>query len=557
MPGPSTPAPGAGRGRWLVAIGVAGVAVAAIVAAVLLLGGRQTPEALRYVPADAVIVAELRLELPGDQLQKVGNLLAHFPGFADQSTLGLKLDEAGDRILGSLSNGELSYTADLKPWVGGPAYAALRGLDASGAGPEQATGLVVATTNGAVGCDAVLEDRPTTTETHRGLELRVLADGQGACVADGRFVLLGDPASVRAGLDAHAEGNGVETTERYRAARAALGGDQLATLFVSGEAVSLATDLPGMPPVGPTGLGGASLPDWSIVGVRAEDDALVVDALSAPLPTPSAGPSLLSLPPAHASELLAHVPGDAMVYAELQGASAMLLNALAVLREDPTLGPQLGEIDQVLTAFGGAERLLGWADEAALLIRSGEAAPLEDLHAGVLLLAPDAATAADRVAAYRSLLGLAALGGGLDVSTATVEGIEITTVSVAEGGAPGIGALRFSFAARDRLVVVGLDAAFIRDVLFAGGRTLAEVPEYETTTARSLSPALASVYLSIDGLVATARANLPPEALDSFDADVQPYLTPFDGLHLTAVEDAGASRLRIVLSVSTPPPITP
>ncbi|HSL98184.1 MAG TPA: hypothetical protein VK831_06390, partial [Candidatus Deferrimicrobiaceae bacterium] len=90
------------RGRWLIGLGIAGVAIGLALVAALVLGGRQTPEALRYVPADAVIVAELRLDLPGDQLQKVGNLLAHFPGFADQSTLAGKLDEAGDRLLGML-----------------------------------------------------------------------------------------------------------------------------------------------------------------------------------------------------------------------------------------------------------------------------------------------------------------------------------------------------------------------------------------------------------------------------------------------------------------------
>ena len=47
------------------------------IGAILLFGSRPVPEALKYIPADAAVVVELRPELPGDQLQKLGNLLAH------------------------------------------------------------------------------------------------------------------------------------------------------------------------------------------------------------------------------------------------------------------------------------------------------------------------------------------------------------------------------------------------------------------------------------------------------------------------------------------------
>src|SRR4051794_967687 len=77
-----------GRRRWIAGGAVAVAAVAATAAAVFVLGSRPTPEALRYIPGDSSVVVELRFDVPGDQLQKVGNLLAHFPGFKDQSSLG-------------------------------------------------------------------------------------------------------------------------------------------------------------------------------------------------------------------------------------------------------------------------------------------------------------------------------------------------------------------------------------------------------------------------------------------------------------------------------------
>src|SRR5438093_13098207 len=103
-----------------------------------------------------------------------------------------------------------------------------------------------------------------------------------ACVLDGRQALLGDAASVRAGLDAHASGNGMDRSDAYRAARATLQGDQLSTFFVSGAAYAgFFSDLSGATP-GLAGMADLSaltgpLPAWAITGVHAEADAPVLD----------------------------------------------------------------------------------------------------------------------------------------------------------------------------------------------------------------------------------------------------------------------------------------
>src|SRR5512140_3174028 len=110
------------QARWLIGGAVAAGAVVVAIGAALLLSSRPVPEALKYVPGNAAIVAELRLDLPGDQLQRVGNLLAHFPGFKDQSTLGSKLDETLDRLVKAASNGTSDYTTKLKPWLAGPTF---------------------------------------------------------------------------------------------------------------------------------------------------------------------------------------------------------------------------------------------------------------------------------------------------------------------------------------------------------------------------------------------------------------------------------------------------
>jgi len=112
----------AAKTRWLIGGGAAVGAIVAAVAAYLVLSARPVPEALTYVPGDSVVVAELRLDLPGDQLQHIGNLLAHFPGFKDQSTLPAKIDETLNRLVGAASNGSVDYQKNLKPWISGPTF---------------------------------------------------------------------------------------------------------------------------------------------------------------------------------------------------------------------------------------------------------------------------------------------------------------------------------------------------------------------------------------------------------------------------------------------------
>ena len=125
--------PGSSRARWIVGLGVAGLAIAIGLAAFLLLGARPTPEALRYIPGDSAVVAEVRLDLPGDQMQRVGNLLAHFPGFQDQSTLPAKIDEALSQALAAATDADVDFPTDIKPWLNGPTFI---GLPAPPAGPR-------------------------------------------------------------------------------------------------------------------------------------------------------------------------------------------------------------------------------------------------------------------------------------------------------------------------------------------------------------------------------------------------------------------------------------
>ena len=113
-------APPRSRARWVAALAIIALVVGVTAIATLsLTGSAPASTVVGYVPADSVAYGELRLDLPGDQRQEVGEFLSKFPGFADQAALDTKLDEVLDRLLSEGTDGKQTYTRDVKPWFDG------------------------------------------------------------------------------------------------------------------------------------------------------------------------------------------------------------------------------------------------------------------------------------------------------------------------------------------------------------------------------------------------------------------------------------------------------
>src|SRR5664280_2656701 len=122
--GARSPRP-AGLRRWGIALVVVALGVGAVsVGTIFLASGSATSTVEGWIPAGTVIYLESRADLPGDQRQNVGNIIARFPGFKDQSSLDSKIDQALDEALQKTG---ISWTSDLKPWVSGEVGVALTG----------------------------------------------------------------------------------------------------------------------------------------------------------------------------------------------------------------------------------------------------------------------------------------------------------------------------------------------------------------------------------------------------------------------------------------------
>jgi Protein of unknown function (DUF3352) len=551
------------RTRWAIGLGVAGLAIAVAIAAFIVLGSRPAPEALKYIPSDAAVVAEVRMDLPGDQLQKLGNLLAHFPGFKDQSTLTDKIDESISRLVGQESNGSVDYRTDLKPWLSGPVFAGMwlpSGGDAGGA----ARGLVSATTTGTVSCDTPFKGQSVTHESYRGLNL-FLGPNDMTCVLEGRQALLGDVASVKAGIDAHASGGGMDRKNAYGGARASLQGDQLATFYVDGAAYgSFFSGVGGATPMlADLSVLTGSLPSWAITGIRAEDDALVIDGFTGPAAEPTAGAtpgvSLLPLPPAHASAIAPLAPANTLVYAEAQGAGVSLQNLISRLRTIPDLATAF----QMLDGAGGADQLVGWVQDVGIIVVNGSGKPT----GGIALVAADDSEAAQRVATITGLIALAGLGAsGIETHESTIAGVAVTTISITDLGAlvppgqlpPGVelpsdAKVEFSIAAKGRVILLGTGEDFMTAVLNTQpGAGLADQAFYKQATSRALANSRMSLYLGVRDLVSFAEPFIPEADKASWESDIKPYAAPFQAVSITSTTEASGSHSRLTITVTQP-----
>jgi len=549
-------ASGRGRRRWLLGGGIAVAAVAVGIWAILILSARPLPEALRYLPGDSVIVVELRPELPGDQRAHLGNLLAHFPGFADQSSLSEKLDEVLARLVNAASNGGLDYATRVKPLLAGPLVMAMGATDLAGMtrGGSAARALVVMTTDGKVDCDTIFGSTGGP-ETYRALELRSVGK-DALCAMDGKFLLLGSASGVHAGIDAKLAGSGIDANGRYRTARAALDGDQLGTLFVDGtKASDLITSA--MASSGVT-LKLPSGPEWAMVGVRILDDAVSLELRTAPIPETATATDLPTRAPVADSRFAAILPPDTLGYLELHGVGASVQRGVAALRDNPGTSAAVGQIEQRLAVVGGLDNLVGWIEELGIAVF-----PIDTGRAGIggaVLVRGDAGKVEVELAQLRNLLVLASIGTDITVHESDHAGTAISTVDLGDLGVlgnalgiPGLGSgvsLKFDLAARDGVLMFSVGDGVAEKLLdVSAGAALGSTSSYQAAVRLAGTPNNAQLYLALDGFLGWAEAHLPADLIAGPAQSLRPYLDHLAALAASRRSTSAGERDRLVLTV--------
>ena len=558
------------RARWAIAAGIALlVVVLSGVGLIALVGAASSSVVASWSPADAVVYAEVRGDLPGDQRQNLGRFLAHFPGFADQSTLDTKLDETLDRLVDKASDGKRNWSKEIKPWFGGQVAVSLSGFpkltggDSTGAMAD-AHFLLVATQKdpaAAVAWLKSLSTDPSTEQVYNGVTLTVYANEHGpkvAAGATGGVLLIGDEASVKAAVDRNGK-DGLATAKDFANAMSSLSGDQLTRTYVDVQAyVDAVKAMPGMSVLGVTGLEQtmlSRLPAWAAAGGRVESDALAGELVA---PLAADAPVIAD----QESAIAKHVPASTVLLVDGQDYGKRLAVQLGELRKQPTLADALKQVEQVASVLGGLDKLIGWVDEVGIIVSAEGGTP----GGGVVIVPTDVDQATQLATSIRNLIALAGGSSGITIRDEPYGSGTITTIDLGEaskfGGQgdvsmipnlPLTGHVEISFTVQDGLVIVGSGPAWVKSIVdVKPGSSLADQTRYRAAMDRVGARNSASFYLDISA----ARKLIEPLAASqtgsNYATDVKPYLEPFDILAGASRTSDGKTISRTILTVTNP-----
>jgi Protein of unknown function (DUF3352) len=562
-----------GRLRWAAAIAVVAVVLGASVAVAALVTGSATSSVvLGYVPVDAVMYGEVRLDLPGDQRQAVGSFLQKFPGFADQASLDSKLDEALDDLIRSATDGDQTYTADIKPWFGGEIGFGAGPLpvpsDSNGSAMASSRGLaIVSVTDGDAAASwiaaAIAESgAKTTPETYQGTTINVADDvdglAAGYAIVDGKVAVFGDLASVKAAIDSNGN-SGFASEPGPKAALASVDGDYVGFGYLalkplidwSSQLTDAMVSDPALTPdtAALTATMSKFVPDWTAYWLRFESDALVIEG-SAPQPETQVGPTQNGK-----SAVIDHVPGDAIVAVTSNDVGATIEQLLDVYASDPTMSEMLDGLDQGLGLVGGKDSAIGWIGDIAVVLEAQDGNP-----AGGVIIAPTDEDAAQQLlTTIKTFISLGGSQAGVSVSEESYNGATITTVDLsgidglmAAGMPIEAGTAQISFSLADGVVVIGSGPKFVKQVIDTTASTSLAADSTWSHLSDQVGPSTSTMFVDVSairGLIEDAMADADPSSVKGYDKDVKPFLTPFDALFAAGSVDGDLTRSNLIVTV--------
>jgi len=559
---------GRSRTRWAIA-GTVALLVVVLSAAGLfaLVGSASTSVVAAWAPSDALLYQEIRADLPGDQRQNLGGFLAHFPGFADQSTLDQKLNETLDKLLAQTGRGSQVWTSDIQPWFGGEIGISVSSLPTSATDATPMRVLLVATQKDPVAASAwfsSLSPVKPASETYESLTLSTFSEAGGptaAMAAIGGVLLLGDIDSVKAAIDRNGTG-GLAENASFQAATAEIAGDRVVRTYVDLKgSVDAVLGMAGSSALTAAGFDRSMLdrlPGWVAAGGRIESDALIGRWAAPHVAAASGALTIVNTP----SAIAGRIPASTLALIETHGVGAGLTAMLNQLKGDPQLAPSLSQVEQAAGALGGLDKLIGWMGDVGLVVADVHGSP----SAGLVIVPTDAARADTVLTQLKNVASLAGQAVGVTVSDAPYGDGMITTIDLgdaasllvkASGGSPApfpiAGRVRIAFTVQRGLVLVGADA-FVKAVLdVPSGASLGDQARYRNAMDRVGASNRASGFVdlaAVRALVEPLVSTQPGAA--GYVTERGPYVAPFDVLAFAGVAGDKVNRGAVILTVIHP-----
>ena len=577
-PAATTPVAPRSRGRWIAAGAIVTLVVGASAAVAFALTSSSAQATVTgYVPADSVMYGEIRLDLPGDQRAEVAEFLSTFPGFADQAALETKLDEVLDRLVGEATEGEQTFSTDIKPWFDGEFAVAAGPIATSGSAETKgAEGLaLISIKDAALATEwftATLTENGVsgTQETYGGTTMTVFAsptEGSMAgafAIIDGKVAVAGTVESVKAAIDTKGD-SGFADDPNVTAAAATMDGDSIGFMYVAlGEIMDAATEaLDGMAPEMAALPMTQLVPDWAAFRLRVEGDALVMDG-AMPAVEGAPGPDTN-----HANGVAAWAPPTTIALAAGNDAGESIDETLELYRADSTVKDALAEIEQAAGILGGLDGIVGWMGDTGVIV-----VPAGDLPSGGLISVPTDAEAAGQL--FTTLRSFAALAGGelgLTVTDEDYAGTTVTTIDLGSladlaamagslsgeelpvdpGTIPSDEHVTIAYAATDQVVVIGSSTAFVKSVLDAGpGPSLADDSRFQATIGRVGAEHTGVSYVDIAAVRTLIESYLDEASAEEraeYEESVKPFLTPFDTFGAANVVGGDVNETHAIITV--------
>jgi hypothetical protein len=556
--------------RWAIAlIGVA-LVVGVTAAIIALASGRPAVSiAVGYMPSEVVQYGEYRLDLPGDQRQKLASFLSAFPGFDDQAAIETKLDETFDRIVRAISGDEQTWTADIEPWFGG--------IVAMGSGPaEVGDGTPGMTAFGGQPLVVIsIKDRGLASawvqnlsgeylnltrgdyngaELYSGQETNV---GPGYAIAiNDEVMLVGTKASVQDAVDS--AGNGTLANDpEFKAAFGTVTKDYVLFQFLDyKELASSYVDLLEQTAVGAdtSAIEDAVLgliPAWTATVGRFENDALAAEFAA---PAVDLGSNSTN----KSSSLLGFAPPGTVAYYEVHDVGATLTAIVDRFRQIPEARDSIDEVERT-TGQKFADVFGWWGDAAVAISRDGAGNP-----GGGLLIQPNDAAAADRLfEVLRGLLVFAGGQAGFEIRDVPHGSATITVIDFSKSMGDQAGQLpeglkpEIAYAVTDQVVVIGVGQAFVESVLDAGpGPSLADDSRVTSLLDRVGDENLGFVFVDVRAIRELVeplmQSEMTPEKWATYEKEIKPFLVPFDAAVSSTRDDGDLDRGSSVITVTKP-----
>ncbi len=566
------------RARWIAAGGaIALVILVTALAAIVLTSSSPSSVVLGYVPTDSVAYGEMRLDLPGDQRQKVGQFLSKFPGFADQAALETKIDEVLDRLISEGSQGKQTFARDVKPWFGGQlgfAIGPIPDVDPNAPMSSTARGvLLVSVKDEALArtwfTNTLNQAGVTgTSESYQGTELTVFASPDAPteqaafALAGGKVAIVGDVASVKAAIDTKGS-SALSKAPGVAAAQAALTGDDLGFMFLDTNALfEASTRITGsLSSASPLSSAITNLiPDWAAMRIRVEADALRIDAVTqhkAGMPGPDEN---------RANGVAAFAPPSTVALLAGNDYGRSLLDWIELYRTEPTLADAFAQIDQAAGMLGGLEALLSWMGDTGVVIATSG----ESVEGGLVSVPADASGGRQLLTTIRSLLQLGGAQAGVTIRDEQYQGETITVIDLGDlrdlaAMAGGVGPLptdpsslpegraQIAYVATDEVIAIGSSADFIKHVLDAGaGASLADDARYTDLLGRVDGENTGVTFVdiaAIRGLAEGAMSGATAQERAEYEQSIKPFLTPFDALISTGAVSGELAETHTLITV--------